>query len=83
MRAHIVRLFGRLIPAARFDITRTRSRIESMSDVKLLKYGCKRTASAWRDGEKRPLTMIEICEFQVAREEWQRRKNSLSAGISA
>jgi len=83
MGAHILRIFDRLTPAVRFDIARTRSRIESMSDVKLFKYGRKRTESAWRNGEKRPLTMCEICELQVAREEWQKRKNASTARISA
>jgi hypothetical protein len=83
MRAHILRYLGRLVPAIRFDIARTRSRVESMSDIKLFKYGWKRTKSTWRNGQKRPLTMIEICELQVAREEWQKRKNSSSAEVSA
>jgi hypothetical protein len=72
-----------MVPAARFDIALTRSRVESMSDVKLLKFGCKRTESTWRNGQKRPLSMTEICELQIAREEWQKRKNASSAGVSA
>jgi len=83
MGTHILRFFDRLTPAVKFDIARTRSRIESMSNVKLFKYGRKRTESAWRKGEKRPLTLCEICELQVAREEWQKRQNSSSAKMSA
>lgn len=82
MGAHILRFFDRLTPDVRFDLARARSRIESMSDVNLFKYGRKRAESAWRNGEKRALTTVEICELQVAREEWQKRK-SASAKISA
>jgi hypothetical protein len=78
MGAHILRFFHRLTPTVRFDLARTRSRIESMSDIKLFRYGCKRTESAWRNGGKRPLTDGEICELQVAREEWGKRKASSS-----
>jgi hypothetical protein len=83
MRAHILWYFRRMVPAIKFDIARTRSHVESMSDVKLFKYGCKRTESTWRNGQKRPLSMTEICELQVAREEWQKRKNASSAEVSA
>lgn len=83
MGTRMVWLLDRLTPAIRFDVVRTRSRIESMSDDKLFNYGRKRTESAWRHGEKRPLTAREIGELQVAREEWQKRKNAASAKISA
>jgi hypothetical protein len=76
MRAHILTFFERVTPALRLDLVRTRSRIESMSDVKLFKYGRKRTESAWRNAQTRPLTPGEIGELQVARAEVQRRKDS-------
>lgn len=83
MAGRILQFFDRLTPTLRLDLARTRCHIESMSDFNLFKYGRKRAESAWRNGEKRPLTNAEICELQMARLEWQKRKKSASAKLSA
>ena len=70
----ILQLLRRISVARNCDVARARLRVEAMSGRELFKHGRRYAEACWLADQKRPLTAREIAEFQLVREEWQKRK---------
>lgn len=76
MGTYLLEFLGRVAPSVGFDSARARSPIKSMSNAELFRHGRKCVEAGWRAGQNRPLTMSEISEIRLTREEYRKRRDS-------
>jgi hypothetical protein len=73
---HRLRFFFRMNQVDKFELEDIRRRIESMSDLGLIKFGRARVEACWRAAESRPLKLKEVFELQIARDEVEKRNKT-------